>query len=80
MWTDWQSIADIALAVETRLRSHGLAEGSPVGLILRNHPAMIAAMLGVLLADDCIVTVNASQGDAGLAADIEDFGCPRSSP
>ena len=75
-WTDWQSIADIALAVETRLRSHGLAEGSPVGLILRNHPAMIAAMLGVLLADDCIVTVNASQGDAGLAADIEDLRVP----
>ncbi len=75
-WTDWQAIADVAEGVERRLRSAGLAGGAPVGLLLRNHPAMVAAMLGVLLANGCIVTVNAAHGDAGLACDIEELRLP----
>ncbi len=76
MWTDWQTIGDVADLVERRLRNHGLGPGTPVGLILRNHPAMVAAILGVLLAGGCVVTVNASQGDAGLAAEISELKLP----
>lgn len=75
-WTDWRAIADIAVGVESRLRSAGLENGSPVGLVLRNHPAMVAAMLGVLLANGCVVTINPSSGDAGLASDIEKLRLP----
>lgn len=74
-WTDWQTIADIATDVESQLRSAGL-EGAPVALLLRNHPAMVAAMLGVLLADGGIVTINAAHGDAGLTRDIEELRLP----
>lgn len=76
VWTDWQAIGDIASGVESRLRSAGLSEGSAVGVVLRNHPAMVAALLGVILADGCIVTINASHGDAGLAGDIEELRVP----
>ncbi len=76
IWTDWQEIADVATGVESRLRSVGLGEGTPVGLLLRNHPAMVAAMLGVLLANGCIVTINASDGEAGLASDIAELRLP----
>jgi len=75
-WTDWKTIADIASAVESRLTAAGLGPGSPVGLILRNHPAMVAALLGVLLVNGCVVTINASSGDARLAADLEDLRLP----
>ena len=51
VWTGWQALADIATGVESDLRAAGLGEGSPVGLVLRNHPATVAAMLGVLLAE-----------------------------
>lgn len=69
-WTTWQALADIASGVESQMTAVGLDEGSAVGLVLRNHPAMVGAMLGVLLANGCIVTINPSHGDAGLASDI----------
>jgi len=75
-WTDWQALADIAAGVESQLAAVGLGEGSDVGLILRNHPAMVGAMLGVLLANGCIVTINPSHGDAGLATDIRNLRLP----
>jgi acyl-CoA synthetase (AMP-forming)/AMP-acid ligase II len=75
-WTNWRTIAGVAVGVENGLRAAGFGEGCPVGLMLRNHPAMVAAMLGVLLAGGCVVTINPSHGDAGLAADIETLRVP----
>lgn len=75
-WTDWQSLSVIAAGVQNRLAAFGLERGSPVGLVLRNHPAMIGAMLGVLLTDGCVVTINSSQGDAGLCADLRELRLP----
>ncbi|MEB4212174.1 fatty acid--CoA ligase family protein [Mycobacterium sp. 94-17] len=76
VWTNWHALADIAKAVESQLTASGLGSGCPVGLVLRNHPAIVGAMLGVLQADACIVTINPSHGDAGLASDIGDLRCP----
>lgn len=75
-WTNWQALADIASGVESQLAAVGLDEGSAVGLVLRNHPAMVGAMLGVLLASGCIVTINPSHGDAGLASSIRELRLP----
>lgn len=75
-WTDWGTIADIATDIESHLKATGLDDGIPVALVLRNHPAMVAAVLGVMLAQGCIVTVNPSHGDAGLASDVEKLQAP----
>jgi long-chain acyl-CoA synthetase len=75
-WTNWQSLADVASGVESQLVAVGLGEGAAVGLVLRNHPAMVGAMLGVLLANGCIVTINPSHGDAGLASSIHELNLP----
>lgn len=75
-WTTWRGLADIASGVERQLAAAGLDEGSAVGLVLRNHPAMIGAILGVLLANACIVTINPSHGDAGLTSDIRGLRLP----
>ena len=44
--------------------------GGPVGLVLRNDPAMIAAVLGTLLAGRCVVTISPHQGDGALADEL----------
>lgn len=69
-WTDWKSLNAIATGVEQQLRAAGLGPGAPVGLVLRNQPAMVGALIGVLFAGATVVTVNASHGDTGLCADI----------
>lgn len=75
-WATWGSLAAVAHGVADHLISARLAPGAPVGLVLRNDPAMIAAMLGVLLARCCIVTLNPSHGDEGLGHDIRDLRLP----
>ncbi|WP_287034438.1 class I adenylate-forming enzyme family protein [Mycobacterium sp.] len=75
-WTDWRTLANIASDVQNHLVAAGLTDGAAVGLVLRNHPAMVGAMLGVLLADGCVVTINPSHGDAGLAAEIAGLQIP----
>lgn len=75
-WATWGSLAEVAHGVADHLSSAGLAPGAPVGLVLRNDPAMIAAMLGVLMARCCIVTLNPSHGDEGLGHDIRDLRLP----
>ncbi|MBX7448890.1 fatty acid--CoA ligase family protein [Mycolicibacterium sp. 3033] len=75
-WTDWATVAQVATAVEQRLQSSGLPRESAVGVVLRNHPVVVAALLGVLLARRCIVTISAGQGDTGLAEDIRSLRLP----
>ncbi|MCV7370546.1 AMP-dependent synthetase [Mycolicibacterium duvalii] len=72
-WTDWATLHGVATGVEHRLAAAGLGAGSPVGLVLRNHPAMVGALIGVLLSGATVVTLNAAHGDAGLAADIAEL-------
>lgn len=73
VWTDWAALRTIADGVEHHLAAAGLGAGSPVGLVLRNHPAMVGALIGVLLSGATVVTLNAAHGDAGLSADIADL-------
>lgn len=62
-WWTWGEIAAIAGAV-----AEGVPEaGAPIGVILRNTPAHVAAVLGVLIADGCLVTVNPSLGERTVA-------------
>lgn len=73
VWTDWAALNTIATGVEQRLAAAGLGPGAPIGLVLRNQPAMVGALIGVLLAGATVVTINASHGDMGLAADVADL-------
>ncbi|MDG4669163.1 long-chain fatty acid--CoA ligase [Mycobacterium sp. 236(2023)] len=73
VWTDWAALGAIATGVEQQLAEAGLGAGAPVGLVLRNQPAMVGALIGVLLTGGTVVTVNAAHGDTGLAADIAEL-------
>ena len=47
-----------------------------VGMLLRNSPAHVAALLGVLLAGGTVVVINPSRGDDRTTADIAALDLP----
>lgn len=64
-WTSWGELAravdHVADSVDTRAQ---------IGILLRNTPAHVAALLGVLLAGGTIVVINPSRGESRIAADV----------
>jgi len=69
-WYAWGELAEVAAGVERELQKAGVGEGAAVGMLLRNHPAIVGAMLSVLSTKRCIVTINPLQGVEKLAADL----------
>lgn len=82
-WWTWGELAKIAETVAVCVPE----PGAPYGVILRNTPQHVGALLGVLLADGCIVTINPGLGErtrtdlaaldlaglAGTASDLASF-------
>jgi acyl-CoA synthetase (AMP-forming)/AMP-acid ligase II len=75
-WSTWAELAAAAEAVDVVLRERSLGEGSPVGLLLRNRPAALGTLLGLLRAGACVVTVNPLLGGERLRADVPGLGLP----
>lgn len=74
-WSTWGDIAGLMRDVD-RLLADAAAPGTPVGIVLRNRPAHVAALLETLLSDRCLVTINPFQSPDKLATDIEALRCP----
>jgi len=75
-WSTWGELRDAADAVDDVLATRGLGEGAPVGIMLRNRPAQLGALLGVLRAGACVVTVNPQLGAARLRDDVPELDVP----
>jgi acyl-CoA synthetase (AMP-forming)/AMP-acid ligase II len=70
-WSTWRQVAGLASAVTA------LDVGQrQVGILLRNRPAHVAAVLGVLLAGGTVVVINPSRGDHRTREDIEALDLP----
>src|SRR3546814_13967866 len=54
----------------------GLPEDARVGVMLRNRPGHVAAIVAVLSTDRCLVTLNPILPDDRLFADVESLGLP----
>lgn len=63
-WQSWRRLADMAEAVA------GISPGAQIGMLLRNRPDHVAALLGVLLAGGTVVTINPSRGAERTRADL----------
>jgi acyl-CoA synthetase (AMP-forming)/AMP-acid ligase II len=65
-WSTWGELA------ETARHAAALVDrpGAEVGIILRNRPASIGFLLGVLSADGCVVTINPGRGRERTRDDI----------
>jgi acyl-CoA synthetase (AMP-forming)/AMP-acid ligase II len=70
-WTSWGE-----LGVAARRVSALPGAGGRVGIMLRNRPAHVAALLGVLMAGGTVVVINPSRGDDRTRADIGDLEVP----
>ncbi|OBB17113.1 AMP-dependent synthetase [Mycolicibacterium setense] len=69
-WATWGQVATL-----TR-RISAVSSGMRVGIMLRNQPAHVAALLGVLAAGGTVVVINPSRGDERTRADIDALGLP----
>jgi acyl-CoA synthetase (AMP-forming)/AMP-acid ligase II len=74
-WLSWAQIGEAARRVAEFSVRYG--EDSPrVGILLRNRPPQLTALLGVLLAGGTVVVINAARGDDRTRADITDLALP----
>jgi long-chain acyl-CoA synthetase len=70
----WGQISSVVAAIEGELDRLGLLAEARVGVMLRNRPGHLAAIIAVLSTDRCLVTLNPALPDEKLYADIEGLG------
>jgi acyl-CoA synthetase (AMP-forming)/AMP-acid ligase II len=70
-WFSWGELGTL-----TRAISGAVGPGAQVGILLRNTPAHVAALLGVLLAGGCVVVINPSRGKDRVKTDIAALDLP----
>ena len=71
-WRTWGQLADTVAEVAESVESPGVE----VGVLLRNRPAPIGLLLGVLRAGGCLVTINPGRGTERTRDDIAALGLP----
>ena len=72
----WRYLDDIRARIDAALAGAGLGSGSPIGVILRNRPAHVGAVLALLASDRCLVTINAFASPERIAADLAELRLP----
>jgi len=75
-WYSWGELSAVIDAVEVILAANGVEAGSRIGGILRNTPPIAAVIIGTIIGERCIVTLNPSLPDEKLVADIQDLRIP----
>ena len=71
-WRTWGELSETVAAVAALVDRPGLE----VGILLRNRPASVGALLGVLRAGGCVVTINPGRGRDRTRADIAALDLP----
>lgn len=72
----WLQINNIVQAIESELELMALPTDARVGVMLRNRPGHIAAIVAVLSSDRCLVTLNPILPDQKLFADVAGLELP----
>jgi len=75
-WSTWGDLADLMAAVDAALLEAGLGEGAAVGVLLRNRPSLLGAMMSVIVSRRCVLTLNAIQGPAKLTEELAALRAP----
>ncbi|ORV41178.1 AMP-dependent synthetase [Mycolicibacter engbaekii] len=70
-WHSWAQLAEQARRIADLIPA-----GARVGILLRNRPPHVAALLGVLAAGGCVVVLNPSRGDDRMRVEIADLELP----
>ena len=72
----WGQLAAIVRGIEAALDRLSLPEDCRVGVMLRNRPGHVAAIIAVLSTDRCLVSLNPILPDEKLFADVEGLNLP----
>lgn len=75
-WHSWGELTAIIDQLGAIFTAHGVAPGSRIGGVLSNTPQIAAAIIGVLISDRCIVTLNPLLPDEKLAGDVRALKTP----
>jgi long-chain acyl-CoA synthetase len=70
-WRSWRQVSDVSRRIGALTQP-----GAQVGMLLRNRPAHVAALLGVLRGGGCVVVINPSRGDDRIRADLSALRLP----
>jgi acyl-coenzyme A synthetase/AMP-(fatty) acid ligase len=76
VWHSWGELNGIIEAIESIYQVEGITPGTRIGGILRNTPQIAAVIIGTIINDRCIVTLNPSLPDSKLANDITNLKTP----
>src|ERR1700754_2116957 len=71
-WLSWGQLRDLAEQISS-LTGTGRPQ---VGILLRNRPAHVAALLGVLRRGATVVAINPGRGDERIQADLDQLALP----
>ncbi|WP_374193329.1 class I adenylate-forming enzyme family protein [Mycolicibacterium sp. S2-37] len=75
-WIPWRTLGGHARQIGALVAAHSMSRPAQIGILLRNRPAHVAALLGVLSAEATVVVINPSRGDDRTRADIAALGLP----
>lgn len=75
-WLSWGELADHARHIGSLITECTGARHPRVGIMLRNRPEHVAALLGVFLIGGTVVVINPSGGDDRVRADLAALRLP----
>jgi long-chain acyl-CoA synthetase len=70
-WFTWSDLSGAADRIDELLNAAGIGTGSAVGIVLRNSPEAVAALLAVILTGRAVLSLSPIQPRAALRADLE---------
>jgi len=75
-WYSWSYLQGIVETIDRELTQAGLGAASPVGVMVRNRPAHVGALLALLATHRCVVSINPFVAADKSARDIRELRLP----
>ncbi|AXE63628.1 AMP-dependent synthetase [Hyphomonas sp. CACIAM 19H1] len=75
-WSSWGDLKLTIDAIKAALAELGLGEGARIGVMIRNHPDVLAAILTAVATDGTMVSINHVLPEEKLRADLEKLDLP----
>ncbi|MDB5969916.1 MAG: long-chain fatty acid--CoA ligase [Hydrocarboniphaga sp.] len=75
-WISWGVLDAQVRAIDSLVTHSGLGPGTRVGILLRNRPPQLAAMLAAIVSSRCMVTLNPVLPDDKLLDDLSTLQLP----
>ncbi|MGH1420510.1 MAG: class I adenylate-forming enzyme family protein [Hyphomonas sp.] len=75
-WSTWADLKQTIDAIKISLDQLDLGEGARIGVMIRNHPDVVAAILSAVSVDGTMVSINHMLPEDKLRADLERLDLP----